>query len=64
MVNFFATTCYGRVSFFDGMSGKNKQKLEWKGSMVSMVLSPNSDIVVCGRKIIQIFGADPQNKIQ
>ena len=26
-----ATTCYGRVSFFDGMSGKIKQKLEWKG---------------------------------
>ena len=43
-----ATTCYGRVSFFDGMSGKIKQKLEWKGSLVSMVLSPNSDIVVCG----------------
>ena len=43
-----ATTCYGRVSFFDGMSGKVKQKLEWKGSLVSMVLSPNSDIVVCG----------------
>ena len=30
------------------MSGKIKQKLEWKGSLVSMVLSPNSDIVVCG----------------
>ena len=43
-----ATTCYGRVSFFDGISGKIKQKLEWKGSLVSMVLSPNSDIVVCG----------------
>ena len=43
-----ATTCYGHVSFFDGMSGKIKQKLEWKGSLVSMVLSPNSDIVVCG----------------
>ena len=43
-----ATSCYGRVSFFDGISGKLKQKLEWKGSLVSMVLSPNSDIVVCG----------------
>ncbi len=43
-----ATTCYGRVSFFEGLSGKIKQKLEWKGSLVSMVLSPNGDIVVCG----------------
>ena len=60
-----ATTCYGRVSFFDGMSGKVKQKLEWKGSLVSMVLSPNSDIVVCGSQDNTIhFGADPQNKIQ
>ncbi len=43
-----ATTCYGIVSFFDGMSGEVKQKLKWKGSLVSMVLSPNGDIVVCG----------------
>lgn len=46
--NEIATTSYGRVSFFDGMSGAIKQKLEWKGSLVSMVLSPNGDIVVCG----------------
>ena len=43
-----ATSCYGCVSFFDGESGKQKQKLEWKGSLISMVLSPNGDIVVCG----------------
>ena len=43
-----ATSCYGKVSFFDGVSGKIKQKLEWKGSLISMVLSPNSDVVVCG----------------
>ena len=43
-----ATTCYGRVTFFDGTTGKMKQKLEWKGSLVSMVLSPNGDIVACG----------------
>lgn len=46
--NELATSCYGRVSFFDGDSGKLKQKLEWKGSLVSMILSPNGDIVVCG----------------
>ena len=46
--NELATSCYGRVSFFEGISGKLKQKLEWKGSLVSMILSPNGDIVVCG----------------
>ena len=33
-----ATTCYGRVSFFDGMS-ERKTEIKWKGSLVSMVLS-------------------------
>lgn len=44
----FATACYGRVSFFDGSSGAIRQKLEWKGSLVSMVLSPGGDVVACG----------------
>jgi WD40 repeat protein len=43
-----ATACYGRVAFFDGASGKVGQKLEWKGSLVSMVLSSDGDIVACG----------------
>ena len=43
-----ATACYGRVSFFDAFTGKLRQKLEWMGSLVSMVLSPDGDIVVCG----------------
>ena len=43
-----ATACYGRVSFFDAPSGQLNQKLEWQGSLVSMVLSPNGDIVACG----------------
>ena len=43
-----ATACYGRVSFFDGATGELRQKLEWQGSMVSMVLSSNGDIVACG----------------
>lgn len=43
-----ATACYGRVSFFWGLDGEPRQKLEWKGSLVSMVLSPDGSIVACG----------------
>ncbi len=43
-----ATACYGRVTFFDPSTGELRQKLEWKGSLVSMVLSPDGDIVACG----------------
>ena len=43
-----ATACYGRVSFFDASTGEPNQKLEWQGSLVSMVLSPDGGIVVCG----------------
>ena len=43
-----ATACYGRVTFFDASTGKLRQKLEWMGSLVSMVLSPDGDIVACG----------------
>ncbi len=43
-----ATACYGRVSFFEAATGKLRQKLEWQGSLVSMVLSPDGGIVVCG----------------
>ncbi len=43
-----ATACYGRVAFFSAASGELTQKLEWKGSLVSMVLSPDGDIVACG----------------
>ena len=43
-----ATACYGRVTFFDGATGAVRQKLEWKGSLVSMVLSPDGDVVACG----------------
>ena len=43
-----ATACYGRATFFDAFTGEARQKLEWQGSLVSMVLSPNGDIVVCG----------------
>ena len=43
-----ATACYGRVAFFDAPTGALHQKLEWKGSLVSMVLSPDGDVVACG----------------
>ena len=43
-----ATACYGQVAFFSADSGQVNQKLEWKGSLVSMVLSPDGDIVACG----------------
>ena len=43
-----ATACYGRVSFLSGASGESLQKLEWKGSLVSMVLSPDGNVVACG----------------
>ncbi len=43
-----ATACYCRVAFFDASTGEAHQKLEWQGSLVSMVLSPDGGIVVCG----------------
>ena len=43
-----ATACYGRVTFFRGATGMARQKLEWQGSLVSMVLSPDGGIVACG----------------
>ena len=46
--NELATACYGRVSFFDGESGEVQQKFEWKGSLVSMAISPDGDVVACG----------------
>ena len=46
--NELATACYGRVTFFDVANKKINQKLEWQGSLVSMQLSPDGDIVACG----------------
>ena len=43
-----ATACYGQVQFLDGVSGNLIQKLEWKGSLVSIALSNDSDVVACG----------------
>ena len=43
-----ATACYGQVRFVDALSGTVNQQLEWQGSLVSMVLSPDGDVVACG----------------
>ncbi len=43
-----ATACYGRVTFFDASTGELRQQLEWMGSLVSMVMSPDGEIVACG----------------
>ncbi len=43
-----ATACYGQATFFDASTGAARQKLEWQGSLVSMVLSPDGGIVACG----------------
>ncbi len=43
-----ATACYGRVSFFDTSSDVLRQKLQWKGSLVSMALTPDGEVVACG----------------
>ena len=43
-----ATACYGQVQFLDGTNGNVIQKLEWKGSLVSIALSNDSDVVACG----------------
>ena len=43
-----ATACYGRVTFFEAATGELRQKMEWQGSLVSMVLSPDGGIVACG----------------
>ena len=43
-----ATACYGRVTFFDISSFRESQRLEWRGSLVSLALSPDGNIVACG----------------
>ncbi len=46
--NELATACYGRVTFYNVTTNEVSQKLEWQGSLVSMVLNPSGDIVACG----------------
>lgn len=46
--NELVTACYGRVSFWDASTGECRSALEWRGSLISMVLSPDGEIVACG----------------
>ncbi len=43
-----AIASYGQVIFYDIKTNKVRQLLEWKGSLISLALSPNKDIVACG----------------
>lgn len=43
-----ASACYGRVSFLDAASGAPRERLDWKGSLISLVVSPDGAIVACG----------------
>ena len=43
-----STACYGRVTFFSSSSGQENERLEWQGSLVSLALSPDGNVVACG----------------
>jgi WD40 repeat protein len=43
-----ATACYGQVAFWRLPIGAPRETLRWKGSLVSMTLSPRGDVVACG----------------
>jgi WD40 repeat protein len=40
--------CYGGVSLHDPGTGRVTRKLAWKGSMISLVFSPDGTVVACG----------------
>ena len=42
------STCYGRVTIFDAATGEHNERFEWKGSLVSLALSPDGDVIACG----------------
>lgn len=43
-----ASACYGRVSFRDAATAAPRETLDWKGSLISLVVSPDGAIVACG----------------
>ncbi|MBM4015715.1 MAG: hypothetical protein FJ293_12230 [Planctomycetes bacterium] len=43
-----ASACYGRVTMFRIPNGSEARRFEWKGSLVSMVHSPDGDVIACG----------------
>jgi len=46
--NELVSTCYGRVTIFDAATGEHNERFEWKGSLVSLALSPDGDVIACG----------------
>ena len=40
--------CYGGVQLFDPATGRPTRKLEWKGSMLSIMFAPDGSTVACG----------------
>jgi WD40 repeat protein len=43
-----ASACYGRVAFLDATTAEVRESLAWKGSLISLCVSPNGAIVACG----------------
>jgi WD40 repeat protein len=43
-----ATACYGGVNLLDGATAGQRETLEWKGSLISLAVSPDLAIVACG----------------
>ena len=43
-----AIASYGQVIIYDVKTNKVCQRFEWKGSLISLALSPNGEIVACG----------------
>lgn len=43
-----ATACYGQVAFLDPATALPRQTLAWKGSLISLAVSPDRAIVACG----------------
>lgn len=46
--NEIASTCYGKVTVFDSLCGKINECFEWKGSLISLALSRDGNIIACG----------------
>lgn len=42
------TTCYGQVTIWQLPSSVPLQRFQWKGSLISLCLSPDGDIIACG----------------
>ncbi len=43
-----ASACYGRVSFWNPANGDLRERLDWKGSLISLAVSSDGAIVACG----------------